>query len=218
MLELKRLWYDRYMIGVKKKWHWVPVGFVLIVLMISAYLLPRSPIWPQERIVLGLPYHSDDPPSYMEPMGETINHPKPQTPYGHPGIDFKWDHVAEIISVASGKVTSIDKIVDHDTELFNIQVRAGKYSVSYDELDKVAEGITVGTSINKGDVIGYIHPEFLQMHWDFGYSLPLGEPLCPNTYFDEQSFMLIERHWQEAWYKHRDQFPDICSGDFANRN
>lgn len=192
------------------------VGGILLATLL--YFAPQSPWWPQERIVLSLPYEESDPPIYMEPMGETINHPKPQVPLGHPGIDFKWGHAAKVIAAADGKVVSIKQIVDHDIELNNVKIRSGKYAFSYDEIGELAEGIRTGTNLKRGDLVGYIHPKFLQMHWDFGYALPVLEPLCPMTYFNKEAANSLEATWASAGYKARDQFPDICSGDFAERD
>ena len=215
---LRKLCYDTSINTLNHKWLWLVISLCLIAIGLGMYFLPQSPLWPQERVALGLPYRAEDPPIYIEPMGETINHPIHQTPYGHPGIDFRWDHSTEIIASLDGKVSAIEPIVDHKTSLVNIKVRSGKYAISYDELERPGDGVIVGSELRKGDVVGYVHPEFLQMHWDFGYAMPFGEPLCPMTYFEESARKLIEKHWQDAHYKYRDKFPDICSGDFANRH
>lgn len=200
------------------KWLFIPIIIGLALFGALVYFFPQSPWWPQERIVIGLPYQASDPPTSMEPMGETLNHPKPQVPLGHPGIDFKWDHAAKVIASADGTVVSIGPDVENGIELHSMRVRSGKYAITYDEIGEIADGVQKGSKVYKGDVIAYVDAEFGQMHWDFGYALPIMEPLCPLTYFDDNSRSLLEKHWENAYYKARDQFPDICSGDFANRH
>src|SRR5438105_15039873 len=66
---------------------------------------------PHKKIIIRVPYEFSDVPDSMIPMGETINHPKPRVPNGHPGIDFQYNgsKLHYVIASADGTVTSIKK-------------------------------------------------------------------------------------------------------------
>ena len=75
---------------------------------------------PHERVTISLPFSKENEAQWLIPMGETIAHPKPQVPHGHPGIDFIWDHSTPIIAVASGTVANIrqDETEEGKSEMF----------------------------------------------------------------------------------------------------
>src|SRR3989344_3488743 len=66
----------------------------------------------QEKIIISLPYAPSQPTSSIVPMGETIFHPKPQNPEGHPGIDFQWNlgKPIDIIACINGKIIQGGKV------------------------------------------------------------------------------------------------------------
>ncbi len=66
------------------------VGIAAVLILGSAFVVMRPDSYlPHQKITIRVPYEFSGVPDSMIPMGETINHPKPQVPNGHPGIDFQ---------------------------------------------------------------------------------------------------------------------------------
>jgi murein DD-endopeptidase MepM/ murein hydrolase activator NlpD len=205
--------------------------FIILLIVIATvlvvgtvYLFPRSPYWPQERIVIALPFSQDQPPKSIIPMGETVDHPN--APLGHPGIDFQWDYPAAVLASADGTVETIKSTKD-DNGITNwaVEVRNGKYKLSYVELESYEQSLKKGAKVKTGDKIGIAYKPFpdkehRNLHWELGYSFAIGEPLCPLTYFNSESKKRIEDLWNRLGPAYRDYkaFPDLCSGGFKNRD
>lgn len=169
------------------------------------------------------------------PMGETVIH-KREAPWGHPGIDFLWDHEAPLVIVAAGEVVQI--VVDAHGIGLDVAVITGEFIVTYDvaELYTVNPDIEVGSQVAAGQVLGYalpITPEdnWTSTHWAFGTwrkpSEPITTPeglvleyvteyLCPLPYFTESEQQRLSRAWETATYEEKDQFPEICNGPYKN--
>ncbi len=184
-----------------------------------------------------LPFTTAHEPSGIMPMGETIEHPPPKSPEGHPGIDFQWDHRAPIIAVSDGKVVQITSNVHKETGIFNLSVSVvtEEFIVNYTTLESVREGLEVGTNVVVGQVIGYPTPvqkgaDWYMIHWDFGTYVkhpPITDPeglvteytttrQCPIPYFIESERERVLRIWETVFYDAKEQFPDLCNGSWKN--
>ena len=173
----------------------------------------------------------------MKPMGETINHPPPNSPNGHPGIDFQWDYRAEVVAAADGEIVEIVSDVHSETGIFNFSVAVitGDYIVNYTTLESLRSDIVVGAQVVVGQLIGYPTPvqqghQWRMIHWDFGTwekHAPRTDPegvtreyrthrLCPIPYFTDSEQDRLFRIWDLAFYGAKDQFPDICNGPWKN--
>lgn len=150
-------------------------------------------------------------------MGETINHPNG----GHPGIDFYWSHPTAIIASADGIV--VQKSKGSSTEgKWDVYVKNGPYSLNYKELDRVNPDIHWLSRVEQGQIIGYLDGTN-SMHWELQSMSHLFEHdrWCPLGYFDEASRQSIEAVWDhqspDGDGGMKQQFPDICSVQFKNR-
>lgn len=83
-----------------------------------------------------MPYEFSDVPDGMIPMGETINHPKPQVPNGHPGINFQYNGSKShnVVASANGTTTSITKGASN-TGKWDVEVKSGFYLLRYKEME-----------------------------------------------------------------------------------
>ncbi len=174
----------------------------------------------EERIVLSVPFAAGDRPFGLIPMGETVYHPKPDNPEGHPGIDFLWDHRATIVASAPGAVAYLE--AGYWPGTWDVVVRTGKYLIGYTEMESYNPTLRVGTEVDAGSFIGYPGPSHNRwmIHWEFGYDVGFRYPdrLCPMTYFDEASRALMEQVWAGTEWEYKPQFPEICSGDFYGKD
>ena len=195
--------------------------FIMTAFHIEAYL-------PHERLIISLPFAAQhDNSTAMIPMGETLFHPKPQVPNGHPGIDFGWGHSVPVIASAGGTVT---KINHGSSNGIDVTVRSGVYELRYKELatNSLGVNIKIGSVIKKGDFIGNpdnntqpASPDRYQLHWEFASVSPFLDRFCPVTYFDTDSKARIENIWNNVKptdaQNMKQQFPYICSGDYFNK-
>ena len=184
-----------------------------------------------------LPFTAAHEPAGVMPMGETIEHPPPKSPEGHPGIDFQWDHQAPIIAVSDGKVVQITSNVHKETGIFNLSVSVitEEFIVNYTTLESIGKGLEVGSDVVVGQVIGYPTPvqkgaDWYMIHWDFGLyekHAPITDPeglvteytvtpLCPVPYFTEPERERVLRIWRHAFYGAKEQFPELCNGSWKN--
>ena len=179
---------------------------------------------------LYLPFSASTLPDSMTPMGETIYHPKPQNPQGHPGIDYQWSNPSQTISILAsmdGEVTAIEENTYH-IETYDLSTRNGRYRTTYTEMEAVNPSLKVGDQVKVGDLIGNPQhpstitdqPNFRMIHWEFGLhseSNPFwGDRLCPMTYFAASAKSTIETIWANlSWPELKANAPDICSGDYA---
>lgn len=188
--------------------------------------------------ILKLPFTTDDEPQMILPMGETILH---DPPWGHPGIDFMWDHKPPpLIAAVAGEVGSID--VNNRYGGHDITVLTGEFFVTYHvfELYLLNPDIDVGDQITTGQVMGYPkdvsdQDDVHSTHWAFGTWEKLPEPittpegdvrtfmtsyLCPLPYFVDSEQARLSSIWKEARYpgdgKEKEQFPGICNGPYKN--
>lgn len=176
---------------------------------------------PHKRIVIAVPFTADNAPSTLIPMGETIEHPKPQTPKGHPGIDFAWEPgvAGRVTSSSDGTVSGI-KLGGSHAELWDVEVSSGPYLLRYKELKVYNQELKRGTKVKIGDYIGTPGTLAGGFHWEFASQSLARDRFCPMTYFDPASKQLIEKIWDQtpvdAMKGMKRQFPDICSGDYKN--
>ncbi|QQG49664.1 MAG: peptidoglycan DD-metalloendopeptidase family protein [Candidatus Berkelbacteria bacterium] len=173
-----------------------------------------------EEIAIGLPYHSQDEPTGIRPLGEIESvHPN-----GHEGIDFQWAYAAQLVATSDGIITGVTKAKDGDAAVLYVTLKSGEYKSVYKELESVASGIRRGTKVKQGDLLGYPHgtrfPEGhtnYQLHWEFGYdSFPGFSRLCPLEYFDADSKARIEQAWAKIVPAHTNPTGQaLCNEKFA---
>lgn len=215
---------------MRRRWK-VAIAAATLALLAGAWILVQPIAFlPHERIVIGVPYRESDRPTGMIPMGETLYHPKPAAPRGHPGIDFGWDGngTHDIISSSDGVVVSLAYGAS-GPETWDVVVRTGVYHLVYKELEETS--VAKGDRVVQGDLIG--HPGhfcdddpahgpphcWYNMHWELASMSPILDRFCPVTYLDPASRASLEELWASvpATDRVKSQFPDICSGDYAGR-
>lgn len=212
------------------------VLFIIIILTVGlagySWLKYEKHLFPTpKKITISLPFSKENEAQNLIPMGETINHPKPQVPKGHPGIDFAWNENVPIISVADGVVSDIRQ-QDHG---WLVAVVSGGYVSRYKELDSYNSELKVGQHVPKGGLIGYPnHPtspdggnSHYGIHWEFAYNssfefLPWVDRLCPMSYFDDDAKKRIETIWDQvppdSNQNMKKIFLHICSGDYFGKD
>lgn len=203
------------------------IGIAAIVVVIAWGFVQPMSFLPHARIVIGVPYRMTDLPDNIIPMGETVYHPKPQNPTGHPGIDFQWNSGErhDVIASAEGVVTNISEGTS-DGRGWDVETENGMYLLRYKELDDVASGLRVGDAIRKGDLVGHVGRYcdsyqycWFNLHWEFASVSLLRDRFCPVTYFDAVSYESITKLWAsiplDAEQGIKAKFPDICSGDYV---
>ncbi len=168
----------------------------------------------EEKILLSLPFSKNDPPDVLIPMGETLEHPKPDNPKGHPGIDFLWQgetggRLSKIYSSLDGEITAVFP----SEGKWDVSVRTGGWLVQYGHLVNLEENIKEGNSLKVGDLIG----ESVNMHWAFGgyqyFEKRYPDYKCPLKYFSEEnqklllSIPIMDNHKEAG-------FTEFCSGDY----
>ena len=203
-------------------------AIVLVLILLSIFLILKLKLFEQkeeypnfllheERINISLPYAKEDEVIGLVPLGETVYHPVA----GHPGIDFGWDHNAPIRASADGTIENFSKIETREHENVNLILRSGQYFIEYGGLEYYNHNLSVGSSVKKGDIIGYPGAKKgsnYAIHWEIKPAYPNSERLCPLTYFDNESKERIEKIWKTAIWDHRTEFPDICNGRWKNLN
>lgn len=234
--------------SVCRKIRWIMLAILVGgVLYGLNYLYPFSYYLPHEKPVLILPIDSkyDDRVGIM-PMGEKIEHPN--TPSGHPGIDFGFalnpgERIPYIASM-DGKISSVDvtennekpngKKVSVTKRTANVIITSGAYQIRYVEMDAetLPETIKVGVKIKQGDLVGYgnltkdtdkdtLHQ---MIHWELGSISPLLDRFCPLTFLTQESRKRLESFWpgesteQGITAQMRVQYPKICNGDYDGKD
>lgn len=198
---------------------------VLIVIPASAvayFLFRPDTFLPHQRITLHVPYDTNNPPVSLIPMGEKIYHPN--APSGHPGIDIQWDNPnANVLASADGTITSIRQEFDKWNK-WEIVVETWPYLVRYKEMETYNQALQVGQKVKVGDLIGHpanpkLHNEIgaYQIHWEFGSPSVIRDRFCPMTYFDDASKTSIQSVWDKTNWQYKNQYPNICNGDYANK-
>ena len=211
------------------KWASLVIGIIIILPIL--YLFQPWVFLPHKHIQMSLPFAvSEDKDISLIPMGEKIEHNESNgTPDGHPGLDFGFKKETDILAVADGIITSIEK----DKEgRYNIEQQMGFfYRTRYTELNSKEPSLHFLTRVKKGQVIGQtgssedISHKFekgaknRQMHWDFASSSMAIDRLCPVNYFDAESKIRLENIWANvpAGDIFRKDYPDICNGVFKNK-
>lgn len=204
----------------------VALSFFAIKLRFDAYL-------PHEKIQIILPFDAQyDKATSLIPMGETIYHPKPMAPMGHPGIDFGSQIAYPFIASADGTISKILKGASSDGS--DVYLDSGAYSIVYKEMDSNHIFVTVGQKVKQGDKIAMPDPKVdparandpngnvhYSTHWEFASASPIRDRYCPLTYFTSESRTRIETIWVSVKPTDnggvKQQFPYICSGDYYNR-
>ena len=201
---------------MKRVWKIVSLVVLVLILGLAWVMFRPDSYLPHQRITIAVPFSSDNPPSWLIPMGETINHPKPQVPKGHPGIDFAWPpgEAARVLSSSDGVVSSIKQGAS-EGNLWDVEVKNGYYLLRYKELKDYNHALKKGSSVKTGDYIGMPGTIANGFHWEFASASLLRDRFCPVTYFDPASLALINRIWaQTPNDQMKQQFPYICSGDY----
>ena len=217
---------------MKRPSHVVTIVGVLILLAVcvASYALRLDAFLPHQKISIILPFDAQyDAVTGMIPMGETIFHPKPQSPRGHPGIDFGGQVPYPFIASADGVISRMVPMGSSDG--IDIYLTSGEYSIVYKEMDPNRVFVTVGQHVKQGDKIAMPDPKVqdpnkpnevhYSTHWEFGSVSPVRDRFCPLTYFTPESRARIEAIWSHVSDTDaggvKRQFADICSGDYAGR-
>ncbi len=223
------------------------VGLItIIVSTVVAVYWPLDYYLPHERAVIILPFDAKyDPQCSLIPMGETIYHPDPPCPGGHPGIDFgirNSNMSAPFIASMSGTISKITFSDNDDANqgegytslsprVVDVVITNGPYQTVYVSLNAATlpANITVGARIKQGDVVGLgnFKRELLNgtigemIHWEFGSTSKIVDRLSPLTYFTEESRIRIEKIWEKADTPEKidmkTQFPKICNGIYDGK-
>lgn len=216
--------YNTLMVGFRK-YKWVKIASLvvgLVVIALALYVIRPDTYLPHKRTLLRAPFDLDDPPTRLLPMGEKVYHP--DSPSGHPGIDLQWDHPdARILSSADGKITSITPVFDK-WDKWEIDIETWPYVIRYKELETYDQNLRVGQHVKAGDYLGTVaNPKAhnvegaYQIHWEFASLSLIRDRFCPMTYFDDAPKASIEAAWAATTWEYKSQYPDVCSGDYANK-
>lgn len=199
---------------------------LLIVGLLAVKLLRIDAYLPHKHISIILPFEPQyDSVTGLIPMGETIYHPKPQAPRGHPGIDFGAQVPYPFIASADGTISEIKKGGSSDGS--DIYINSGAYLIVYKEMDSNNIFVKVGQKVKQGDKIAMPDPKVqdghthYSTHWEFASASPIRDRYCPLTYFTPESRARIEAIWANVKLTDtggvKTKFPYICSGDYYNR-
>jgi hypothetical protein len=171
------------------------------------------------EITIHLPFSLDSVPEMMIPMGEKIFHPN--TPGGHPGIDFNWQFKGKVITPVDGVIKSMRQIDGAHTggESWDIYINHGPYYTRYEGVEVPAFGLKVGAKLVEGDIIG----ESKSVHWEFGAAankeFARGPTrFCPLGYLTPESREKIVFINTGSQWEGKTEWPDVCSGFYANVN
>ncbi len=204
--------------------------FLLIVIYLTLFVIIGVQTYlPHQRLIIRVPYEYVDVPDLMIPMGETINHPKPQVPNGHPGIDFQYNDnkLHNAVAAADGTVISITKGASNPGK-WDVEITNGFYSLRYKEMEDYNPVFHPGYKVKEGEFVGHfgVYQEkdghvHEQIHWEFASTAIFRDRFCPLTYFDSQSLNSINQLWGktplDANQNMKARFPYICSGDYYGK-
>ena len=209
----------------KHKERWLVLGSIFALILVAAgYFFQVQAFLPHQRIQIILPFDSKhDAGMTLIPMGETIFHPKPQVPKGHPGIDFGSRVDYQVISSSDGTVT---RLTHGSSDGIDVYVSSGVYNLVYKEMDESKLAVKKGQKVKKGEAIGYPNPKMggdgsyhYQVHWEFASASVLLDRFCPINFFTPESKTRIEAIWANVkptdFNNMKQKFPNICSGDYA---
>lgn len=196
------------------------VGVVILAL---AFIVVRpDTYWPHKRLVIRAPFELSDPPSTLIPMGEKVYHP--DSPSGHPGIDFQWSHKdVNIVASADGKISKLQQTPEHFNN-WDMEITSWPYVIRYKELQDYDTNLKKGSSVKAGQFLGHpTHPadgetgRGIQLHWEFASVSLIRDRFCPMTYFDEASRQVIEAVWAKSTWQYKNQYPNLCNDDYFNK-
>ena len=208
---------------IKHNWWKILLGVFGLVVLALAFIVVRPDTYlPHKRIVLHAPYDLNNPAIALIPMGEKVYHPN--TPHGHPGIDFEWASPdARVLSSSSGTITSIGLEFDQWNK-WEIDVNSWPYVVRYKEMETYNTALKVGQHVNVGDFLGHpanpkLHNKVggYQVHWEFGFPGAIRDRLCPMTYFDAASAASVQSLYDHTDWQYKTQYPNVCNGFYFNR-
>ena len=92
-------------------------------------------------------------------------------------------------------------------------------------MEDVNPALYVSSIVKQGDLIGHAgkfcdqeHCWF-NLHWELASPSPILDRWCPVNYFETESRRSIEGVWANVPANHnvKSKFPDIRSGDYANK-
>lgn len=202
---------------MKKLLSYSLTAILILVIALSGCGGENSGGMPPVSFIISLPFSEINKPYALMPMGETINHPDPPNPGGHPGIDFMWDQKTDIIACTNGTVNKIELTESHNK--WDVFINTNDFYVGYTTLENVDENIRIGTQVYAGQKIGesglFDHGDgtfHYMIHWEVGI-IEGHRRVCPMAYFDETSRQRIVDIWADTnWLEMKEQFPHICNG------
>lgn len=214
---------------------WMGIVFLGLIAVVALFFLQPWAFLPHGPAEISLPFApEDDQYTDMIPMGEIEQWHNASTglPNGHPGIDFQWNKITNIVAVGDGTIINIRKnnedkyIVEQTLGLF--------YRTVYQELNTLDPSVKTFAKVKKGQKIGtsgYLRTNFTneapkpsdpspQIHWDFAASSILRGRLCPLNNFDAESKKRIEAIWERVKAKgqYKVDYPLICNGAYNGKD
>ncbi len=192
-----------------------------------------DPLIPHQLVTITLPFPASDEATGIRALGEVED----VHPFGHPGIDFQWEHPASLIAVGDGTITSISRAEDEGEPVWYLSLKLGEYLSTYKEIETYTPGLRKGSMVKEGDVLGTPHcidhvdqngytNTGCQVHWEWAYAsfVPMltgkTDRLCPLTYFDTDARRRVDAIWAANVARGNDLpgFPDLCSGEYAGHD
>lgn len=198
---------------------------LILALVVVLSFLRLDAFLPHDKVSIILPFDQQyDKSTRIIPMGETIHHPKSESPKGHPGIDFGSQESYPFIAAMDGKISKIEYVEGAGN---NITLNNGAYNVVYAEMDHKNTYVAKGQKVKQGDKIALPYPKedggnkHYSVHWEFASISVIRDRFCPNSYFTDDSRQRIDAIWERVKKEDNSemtkQFPHICSGDYYNR-
>lgn len=213
-------------VKIKKKIILIVLGVVFfLALFFLNTLIQFKAFLPHKKIEIILPFDEKyDFSTTLIPMGEKIYHP--DSPLGHPGIDFGGEVDFPFIASADGTIT---KMNHGSSDGIDIYLESGFYSIVYKEMDESRMFVKIGDKVKKGDKIAMPNPKaekgetrvHYSTHWEFASISPVKDRYCPVNYFTQESKTRIEKIWDKmdpnAMGGMKAKYPNICSGGYEGR-
>lgn len=173
-----------------------------------------KPVKPAQKITIILPFDINNPPANINPMGETVEHPDPPNPGGHPGIDFIFNEkTVPILAMADGEV----KRAESDGREFIVCINSSGYAYCFGHLQSIDSAIKVGAQVKQGQKVGIGS----NVHTDFGYARTRGdwvpERLCPLTYLTPAHRAILESIPIMDKMKAAG-FTEVCNGQYKGKD
>ncbi len=186
----------------------------------SVYQANESVQKPTEKITIILPFDTRHLPKNINPMGETVEHPDPPNPGGHPGIDYifnneKGEEIVPILAMADGEVKRAEDEGPGKGSI--VCINSGSYAYCFGHLKTIDPSIKTGAPVKQGQKVG----TGSNIHNDFGYARNSGdwvpERLCPLTFLSYSQRIILE-NIPISDKMIAAGFTEVCNGEYKEKN